>query len=81
MEHGRDTGEPPRSPGNQPRRGSNKWIGRAFILLWVVGVIAVYVVIVRLKAGGEKALRLPEPPEQRDTSAVKPDATPSEQMP
>jgi len=47
----------------------------------VVGVIAVYVVIVRLKAGGEKALRLPEPPEQRDTSAVKPDATPSEQMP
>ena len=43
-----------------PRRGSNKWIGRAFVILWVVGVVAVYVVIVKLKVGGERALRLPE---------------------
>ncbi|MCA9305569.1 MAG: hypothetical protein KDA16_03500 [Phycisphaerales bacterium] len=52
-----------RSTANQVRRGSNKWIGRAFVILWVVGVVAVYVVIVKLKVGGERALRLPE--EQR----------------
>lgn len=55
-----DTQSAPSTPGNLQRRGGSKWIGRAFILLWIVGVVAVYVVIVKLKMGGERALRLPE---------------------
>lgn len=55
-----DTGTPaPKRPRH--RTGpSNKWIGRGFILLWIVAVVAVYIVIVKLKIGGERALRLPE---------------------
>jgi len=49
----------PRPPRPARRRG--RVIFWAFVAMWVLAVVAIYVVIVRLKLGGEAGIRLPEP--------------------
>lgn len=79
MDDRADSTPQPTRPALPPRRGTkgSKWIGRGFILLWVVAVVAVYIVIVRLKINGERALRTPEPAPGLSESAPRPIGNPA----
>lgn len=50
------------------RRRTGRRVALAMLILWVLIVIAVYVVIVRLKMGGEEGIRTGPPAVSPETS-------------
>ncbi len=59
----------------KPARRRGRVLFWAFVATWVLAVVAIYIVIVRLKLGGEAGIRLPEPA-AADTQANPAPATP-----
>lgn len=57
------------SPGpTRPARRRGRVLFWVFVAAWVVAVAAIYIVIVRLKLGGEAGIRL-QPPTPAETPA------------
>lgn len=54
----------PPSPARPTPPRTGRWIALAMIVLWVAVIIALYIVIVRLKLGGAEALRSQPAPTQ-----------------
>ena len=59
------------APGRTPRTRNGKLVAIAMLVLWLAILVAVYVVIVRLKMGGKEGIQLqPETPAETTTAAA-----------